>query len=430
MSDGSRGHRLARDMTSSDDRALDPDLPLVRDRSWLFDFLLAGTITGICVLAADPWGRDSMVLSFLLASSLLVRRSHPRIALAWATTASVLQVYYLPTPTLSIVVVPMIVYAVTRNASPRTGLAALWIGLAGAVIGPARWSGLTNNPVAFAVTATACAAIVTGAYLLGRQLREQQVNRRQRAQAEVERLRLQQSEQEQRARAVAIDERSRIARELHDIVAHSLSVIVVQAEGGRAVVLKRPEVGAEVLDTIAETGRTSLAEMRRIVDVLRGGSAETSYLPSPGLDDLAELVTRSGDRFQLLVRGLAPAVPAAIGLTVYRVVQESITNVLKHAGPAATAQIRIDYLPASIEIEVSDDGRGAAARGGPAGYGAETPRAGHGLRGMAERVSLMHGRLDARPRPGGGFVVRASLPLPPGSVSTATIPIPTPGSST
>lgn len=430
MSGRNDGHRLARDMTSSDDRAPDPALPLVRDRSWVFDFIVAGTITGICVLASDPWGRDATVLSFLLGSSLLVRRSHPRIALVWAGIASLLQVYYLPTPTLSIVVVPLIVYAVTRHSTARIGLVSLWLGLAGAVIGPARWSGIADNPIAFAVTATACGAIVTGAYLLARQLREQQINRRQRAQAELERLRLLQSEQEQRARAVAIDERSRIARELHDIVAHSLSVIVVQAEGGRAVVLKRPEVGAEVLDTIAETGRTSLAEMRRIVDVLRGGSAETSYLPSPGLDDLAELVARSGDRFRLLVRGVAPTVPAAIGLTVYRVVQESITNVLKHAGPAATAQIRIDYLPASIEIEVSDDGRGAAAHGVHSGPGVGAPGAGHGLRGMAERVSLMHGRLDARPRPGGGFVVRASIPLPPDTVSTATMPIPTPGSTT
>ncbi|BAK36984.1 two-component system histidine kinase [Microlunatus phosphovorus NM-1] len=421
MSDESNSPRLAHDMTSSGDRVRDPDLPVARGRSWALDLILAGLVTGICVPASDPWGRDAMVLSLLLTSSLLVRRSHPRVALAWATTASLLQVYYLPTPTLSIVVVPMIVYAVTRNASPRTGLVALWIGLAGAVIGPARWSGLTDNPIAFAVTATACAAIVTGAYLLGRQLREQQINRRQRAQAELERLRLQQSEQEQRARAVAIDERSRIARELHDIVAHSLSVIVVQAEGGRAVVLKRPEVGAEVLDTIAETGRTSLAEMRRIVDVLRGGSAEASYLPSPGLGDLAELVARSGDRFQLLVRGTTPAVPAAIGLTVYRVVQESITNVLKHAGPAATAQIRIDYLPASIEIEVSDDGRGAAAHHAATDSRAgAAPEPGHGLRGMAERVSLMHGRLDARPRPGGGFVVRASIPLP---ATTTTGPV-------
>jgi len=132
-------------------------------------------------------------------------------------------------------------------------------------------------------------------------------------------------------------------------------------------------------------------------------------------------VARSGDRFQLLVRGTTPAVPAAIGLTVYRVVQESITNVLKHAGPAATAQIRIDYLPASIEIEVSDDGRGAAAHHAATDSRAgAAPEPGHGLRGMAERVSLMHGRLDARPRPGGGFVVRASIPLP---ATTTTGPV-------
>ena len=426
MSDGSGGHRLARDMTSSNDEAPGPDLPLVRDRSWVLDFVIAGLVTVTCIVVVGTSGRDAEVATLLLTSSLLVRRSHPRIALAWATVACLLQAYYLPTPTLSIVTVPLIIYAVTRYSTPRVGVVALWIGLTGAVLGPARWSGVSANAIAFAVTATACAAIVTGAYLLGRQLREQEANRHQRAQAEQERLRLLQSEQEQRARAVAIDERSRIARELHDIVAHSLSVIVVQAEGGRAVVLKRPEIGAEVLDTIAETGRTSLAEMRRIVDVLRGGSSGASYLPSPGLGDLAELVSRSGDQFQLIVRGPVPRVPAAVGLTVYRVVQESITNVLKHAGPAATAQIRIDYLAGSIEIEVSDDGRGAAAlRTAP---DVPQPPPGHGLRGMAERVSLMHGTLDARPRPGGGFVVRASLPLPAGTATEPTIPLTPPWS--
>ena len=122
---------------------------------------------------------------------------------------------------------------------------------------------------------------MAGAYLLGRRLRERLEATEQQSRAATERRRLQESEQEQRARAVAIDERSRIARELHDIVAHSLSVIVVQAEGGRAVVLKKPEVGAQVLDTIAETGRTSLTEMRRIVDLLRRRRVRTRAICPP-----------------------------------------------------------------------------------------------------------------------------------------------------
>jgi len=389
-----------------------PVLPFVRDRRWLFDFALAAVVYLISIAAASPDGYGAKALAALLALALLVRRSLPRLALAWATVAGLAQVVYVEAPTFSIVVVPMIVYASTRYSTPRVGMVALWLGLVGAVLGPARWTPPTSaNVVAFAVTGTACAATVTGAYLLGRQLREQQVARRQRARSEAERQRLQEAEQEQRARAAAVDERSRIARELHDIVAHSLSVIVVQAEGGRAVVLKKPEVGAQVLDTIAETGRSSLIEMRRIVDLLRGGSSDaTSFLPSPGLADIADLVERSGNRFRLSASGTPPAVPAVVGLTVYRVVQESITNVLKHAGPGATAQVHLDYRPAVIDIAVIDDGRGAAARTGRV--------FGHGLHGMHERIALLNGTLAARPRPGGGFGVHASIPLAPPSGSS------------
>jgi signal transduction histidine kinase len=145
--------------------------------------------------------------------------------------------------------------------------------------------------------------------------------------------------------------------------------------------------------------------MRRIVDLLRGGESDPSYLPSPGVEDIAELVTRSGDRFEMTVFGSPPPASPALGLTAYRVVQESITNVLKHAGPLAKARVTVAYTPQAIEIEVTDDGRGAAADA------TESPVVGHGLRGMAERVALLHGSLDARPRPGGGFTVRATIPL-------------------
>ena len=420
-----------------------PAPPLVRDPRWVFDFLLAAAVTVFCGVAASGEDVETWLLSFLLTATLLVRRSHPTLALVLATTIALGQALLLPAPSLSIVVVPMIVYAVARYGTPAAGTAALWVGLAGAAIGPARWLGLTASGalVGFAVTATACAAIVAGAYLLGRRLRERLEATEQQTRAASERRRLELSEQEQRARAVAVDERSRIARELHDIVAHSLSVIVVQAEGGRAVVLRKPEVGAQVLDTIAETGRTSLAEMRRIVDLLRGGESDPSYLPSPGVADIEELVTRSGDRFRLTTFGSAPSVSAAVGLTAYRLVQESITNVLKHAGPQATGQVTVAYTADAIEIEVSDDGRGAAARGttgpgstatgpgrtatGPApadpvAAGTAPPAVGHGLRGMGERVALLHGTLDARPRPGGGFTVRASLPLVPPAPAPAT----------
>ena len=153
-----------------------PVLPFVRDRRWLFDFALAAVVYLISIAAASPDGYGAKALAALLALALLVRRSLPRLALAWATVAGLAQVVYVEAPTFSIVVVPMIVYASTRYSTPRVGMVALWLGLVGAVLGPARWTPPTSaNVVAFAVTGTACAATVTGAYLLGRQLREQQV---------------------------------------------------------------------------------------------------------------------------------------------------------------------------------------------------------------------------------------------------------------
>ena len=235
------------------------------------------------------------------------------------------------------------------------------------------------------------------------------LNRDQQARSSAERDELRQAEEQQRSRAGESTERNRIARELHDIVAHSLSVIVVQAEGGRALAAKRPEQAVETLGTIAETGRNALEEMRRIVGVLRGGEAASStdgpsaYAPLPGLGDIDELVRGTSDAAELVSYGSPPEVSPADGLTAYRVVQESLTNVLKHAGPAARARVTLAYTTDSIEIDVSDDGRGAATL-------AETVT-GHGLLGMRERVTALGGTLSAAPRPGGGYAVRASLPL-------------------
>jgi signal transduction histidine kinase len=213
---------------------------------------------------------------------------------------------------------------------------------------------------------------------------------------------------------VTVEERARIARELHDIVAHSLSVIVVQAEGGRALAAKRPERAAEVLGTIAETSREALEEMRRMVQLLRSGNGEpekAAYLPTPGLEDLADLVRKTSEIAQFTVFGAVPKVSRALGLSAYRIVQESLTNVLKHAGPDAVARVTVAYTAEAVEIEVSDDGRGASA--GSDGLG-------HGLQGMRERVALHGGTFTSAPRPEGGFTVRARLPY----AHEPSIPIP------
>ncbi len=182
-----------------------------------------------------------------------------------------------PSPMLGIVVAPMVVYSTARWGGARLGQIGFGLGLAGSLLGPALWAlsvySTGTAVIYFAMGVTGCATIVVAAYLVGRRRRERLENTQERRLSELERSRLLLAEHQQRATVAAVAERNWIARELHDIVAHSLSVTVVQAEGGRALALKKPEKGPEVLGTIAETSRESLEEMRRMVGLLRSGSS-------------------------------------------------------------------------------------------------------------------------------------------------------------
>lgn len=211
-------------------------------------------------------------------------------------------------------------------------------------------------------------------------------------------------EREQRTALAVAAERARIAREMHDVVAHSLSVIIAQADGGRFVAAQKPEQAAEVLATIGETGRAALADMRSLLGVLRQED-ETSFGPQPGpemLGDLTGRVVKAGLPVDLQIDGSLEGLPHALGVSVFRLVQESLTNVLKHAGPGTTAAVRITRSPQQLVLEVLDDGQGtdAAADG-----------QGHGLTGMRERVSVFGGTLQAGPLPSRGYRVRAVVPL-------------------
>ncbi len=390
--------------------------PAIRDPHWAFDFAFCVALQILCVtpyllgykgLTSTP-GLLMVSLSFALTATVMIRRQLPRLAVIAAAGIALIMAVALSEPVMAIIVVPIIVYSAARWTDRRWGRISLALAMFGSVVGPVRWVfryGYDFDKGALLiVTAFACASITGGAYLLGRRRSEWADNARQRAQAELERQRLLIAEEAQRDRAATMTERQRIARELHDIVAHSLSVIVVQAEGGKAIAAKRPERAPEVLGTIAETSRQALAEMRQMVRLLRGEAegSDPEYVPTPGLDDLGDLVRRTSELAEFNEYGDRPVVNQALGLTAYRIVQESLTNVLKHAGPNARSWVRIAYLPASIELEISDDGRGAAVVGDGRG---------NGLRGMYERVAVHGGRLSAQPRPGGGFVVRASLPL-------------------
>lgn len=382
----------------------------VRDRRWAVDLALTALVAVLTVTPLIGVGVPQYEAMFAmpLVLPLLFRRAMPTVALVLALVAGAMQVMYLRVPNLTIVAVPILVYSLARwSPQPRARLA-LGLGLMGAVLGPASWtlmdSGLyLESLTGFAMAAVACGGIVSGAYLVGRQRRNSAEQQVQDASVRAEKERLTSVAVEHRNQSVTMLERNRIARELHDIVAHSLSVIVVQAEGGRAVAAKKPELAAEVLGTIADTSRQALDEMRSMVGLLRGDQPESAaFVPTPGLEDIPELVRKTGDFATLAISGTPPRVSQALGLTAYRIVQESLTNVLKHGGPLAQARVGIGYYADSIELEIVDDGRGSAAL---------SDGMGHGLQGMRERVSVHHGEVIAQPRPGGGFVVRASLPV-------------------
>jgi signal transduction histidine kinase len=200
------------------------------------------------------------------------------------------------------------------------------------------------------------------------------------------------------------EERARIARELHDVIAHSLSVMIVQAGAAEEVAKRSPERVLEPVRSIQATGRQALLEMGRLLGMLREGSEELGLAPQPGLADLDALVEetrQAGLPVELTVDGTKRPLTQALDLSAYRIVQEALTNARKHAGEAARAQITLRYGAEALEIDVVDDGPGAGKASG----------GGHGLIGMRERVAVFGGNLETGPRQGGGFAVRAVLPL-------------------
>ncbi|MBW8731989.1 MAG: sensor histidine kinase, partial [Terrabacter sp.] len=224
--------------------------------------------------------------------------------------------------------------------------------------------------------------------------------------------RLLEREREDRDRAAVTAERLRIARELHDVVAHSMSVIAVQAGVGSHVIATDPSAARAALGVIESTSRGALTEMRRMLGVLRQ-DGETALHPMPGLADIARLVAetrRTGLGVTVSSTADGANLPAGVDLAAYRVVQEALTNVLKHGGPVA--HVHIACSEAEVELEVLDEGRARRPRPGDvpeSGVGV-APGAGQGLVGMRERVELYGGSFEAGPRPGGGFRVHATLP--------------------
>jgi signal transduction histidine kinase len=210
-------------------------------------------------------------------------------------------------------------------------------------------------------------------------------------------------ERDLRAQAAVAAERARIARELHDVVAHSISVMGVQAGAVRRVLGREQTEQREALLSVEQTGRQALAEMRRLLGILRRSDDDLAHAPPPsmtGVEELVEQVRAAGLPAELRVEGDPVSLAPGVDISAYRILQEALTNTLKHAGPAKVTVI-VRYLEHELQLDVIDNGRGAAQNGG----------GGHGLVGMRERVAIYGGRLQTGPEPSGGYAVRAQLPL-------------------
>ena len=302
------------------------------------------------------------------------------------------------------VAVALVLYLVASRY-PRPASAAVLAGvLALTAAGTAAGGAALEHGQAGTVAArfTGAAVVLTAAWVIGVAVRQQRAYSAGLREQADRRVRAQLAE----GRRAATGERLRIARELHDVVAHSLSLIAVQAGVGHYVAGARPEEAARALASIETTSRDALREMRRLVGVLRDEDAGTDLAPARGLADVGQLITGTADagvQVQLEIRGTQRPVPPGVDLAAYRIIQEALTNVVKHARTTAS-RVRLTYTDDALDLEITDDGAGAPA-------GAVAASAGHGIAGMAERASLFGGQLHAGPLPGRGFRVAARLPL-------------------
>ncbi|MFC7977390.1 sensor histidine kinase [Streptomyces cinereoruber] len=353
------------------------------------------------------------VVAALFSLVLALRRRAPERMLLLTVALGLAQLALDLEPFLADFAMFVIVYTVAVHDGPRwASRLALAGGLSAATLAQFRWplEDPASGPakVFFTIIMTVPFAL---AWVLGDSLR---TRRAYFAQLEERASRLEQ-EREAQAKVAVAAERARIARELHDVVAHNVSVMVVQADGAAYVMDSSPETAKQALETISTTGRQALAEMRRLLGILRTGEHQEAgeYVPQPDvgqIEDLVEQVRGAGLTVDFAIEGSPRPLPSGVELTAYRIVQEALTNTRKHGGPDVGASVRLVYFDDGLGLLVEDDGRGAPQEmyedGGADGRG-------HGLIGMRERVGMVGGTLDAGPRPGGGFRISALLPLKP-----------------
>jgi signal transduction histidine kinase len=351
-----------------------------------------------------------------------LRRRHPVGAFAAVIVIGGLRVPLLPRPIFADLAVVVMLYTLAVYRPRRVSSIGLAVCLLGSAVAIAIWA--PAHDVRSAYTLGEVSAVFAGpalsAWLLGDLMRW----RRGYYQALEERAARLERERDAQAQIAAAAERARIARELHDVIAHNVSVMVVQADGAGYALDTAPEAARAALETIARTGRQALTEMRSLVGVLRSADADSDadgveLAPQPGIEQLASLLEQTraaGLPVSFTVEGVPRPMDSGPALAAYRIVQESLTNARKHGGAAATASVTLRFCEDRLVIKVTNDGHGRSGRTGTDGAGA-----GHGLVGMRERVETYGGTVVAGPKPGGGWRVAATLPLASaGALGTAS----------
>jgi signal transduction histidine kinase len=364
---------------------------------WWADILLA---VGLIAAVEGPalWNASALltVAAIGAAVAIVLRRRHPVGALSLAVTEDVFLVAagYDDRAASAFIAVLVVLYTLGVHGPPRRALVATAVAFVTLEIVVVA-AGQPEGVVAVAVWTVAvwAAGRVEGA------------SRRQAERLEDTAARLAR-ERDALARLAAIDERSRIARDLHDSVAHTVSVIVLQAGAAEQVLASAPDKARAAARAVEAKGREALGELRELLCVLHDDEEATPRAPQPslsGLDTLIAEVAHTGLPVELHVQGKPSTLPVGVDVSAYRIIQEALTNALRHAGPVPTT-VTLDYMPDAVTVEILDHGNGILQRP------ADNP--GHGLIGMRERVALYHGELQTGPRPDAGYMVRARLPLP------------------
>jgi signal transduction histidine kinase len=381
-------------------------------RSFAFDVALALLATGFelasVVDAPGPASVPAIVLAAVAGGALVLRRSAPLAVLATTLAAGVAVVALDEEPAGVAGLIAL--YTTAAMCERRVSLAALVPTAAIAAGGSAATADAEGRTASASFGATVAVLLVTGVWALGAyvQTRQRYARALQERAADAER------EREQLARIAVHEQRASIARELHDIVAHSVSVMLVGVRGARDVLRTAPDVADDTLARVEASGEQSLAELRRILALLRGPEHGAESRPQPSLAELDELVARYRDAglpVRLEVIGEPRPLPGGVELSVYRIVQEALTNVLKHTHPTRVT-VTLAFRGSRLEIEVVDDGTtGHSAAAERSGDQRAAPDGGHGLVGMRERVAVLGGELETGLRAGGGFRVAARLPV-------------------